>query len=234
MENLLLLHGALSAASTMEPLAHALQKQFQVHTLDFTGHGGRTLPQEPFSMQLFVQDILQLLEEKEISSTHIFGYSMGGYAALCLAQQHPQRVKSIFTLATKFAWSPETAAKETKLLNPEKIEEKVPAFAQALALRHHPVHWKQVMHKTAEMMLHLGEQPALTSDVLPQIQVPIHVAVGDQDNMVSVEETLWAYRQLPKAQLQVLPATRHPLETVSVDKLNQEIRQFISQATVLI
>ncbi|RDV13064.1 alpha/beta hydrolase [Pontibacter diazotrophicus] len=234
MENLLLLHGALGAASTMEPLANALQERFKVHTLDFTGHGGRPLPQEPFSMQLFVQDILRLLEEKEISSTHIFGYSMGGYAALSLAQQHPQCVKSVFTLATKFSWSPETAAKEIKLLNPEKIAEKVPAFAQALATRHHPQDWKQVMHKTAEMMLYLGEQPDLTSDVLPQIQVPVHLAVGDQDNMVSVEETLWAYRQLPKAQLQVLPATRHPLEAVSVDKLNQEIRQFISQATVSI
>lgn len=232
MENLLLLHGALSAASTLAPLARALGDQFQLHVLDFTGHGGKPLPQEPFSMQLFVQDILLLLKERGISSTHIFGYSMGGYAALSLAQQQPQRVKSIFTLATKFAWSPEIVAKETKLLNPEKIEEKVPAFATSLAARHHPQDWKQVIHKTAGMLLQLGEEPVLTADVLQQIQVPVQVAVGDQDNMVSVEETLWAYRQLPNARLQVLPATRHPLEAVAVDELTQEIRQFINQLIV--
>lgn len=232
MENLLLLHGALGAASAMAPLAQALGEQFQVYVLDFTGHGGKPLPQEPFSMQLFVQDIFLLLEENGISSAHIFGYSMGGYAALCLAQQQPQRVKSIFTLATKFAWSPEAAAKETKLLDPEKIEEKVPAFATTLATRHHPQDWKQVMHKTAQMMLQLGEKPVLIADVLQQIQVPVQLTVGDQDNMVTVEETLWAYRQLPVARLQVLPATRHSLETISVDKLSQEIRQFINSLTV--
>ncbi|MFD3002928.1 alpha/beta fold hydrolase [Pontibacter toksunensis] len=232
MENLLLLHGALGAASTLAPLASALGDQYRVHVLDFTGHGGKALPQEPFSIQLFVQDTLLLLEEKGISCTHIFGYSMGGYAALSLAQQHPKCVKSIFTLATKFAWSPETAAIETKLLNPEKIEEKVPAFATTLATRHHPQDWKQVVHKTAAMMLQLGEEPVLTAEVLQQIQVPVQIAVGDLDNMVSVEETLWAYRQLPNARLQVLPATRHPLETVAVDKLAQEIKQFIHQPVV--
>lgn len=183
-------------------------------------------------MALFVQDALRFLEEHHIQSTHIFGYSMGGYVALNLALHHPQRVKSIYTLATKFDWSAEAAAKETKLLNPEKTAEKVPAFAAALAQRHHPEDWKQVMRKTADMLLHLGNQPTLTAGNLPQLQLPVQVAVGDQDTMVSVEETLWAYRLLPDARLQVLPGTRHPLEHVAVSRLTEEIRQFIRQVSV--
>ena len=232
MENLLLLHGALGAASTLTPLAQALHGQFEVYALDFSGHGGRAVPQEPFSMALFVQDALRFLEEHHIQSTHIFGYSMGGYVALHLALHHPQRVRSIYTLATKFDWSAEAAAKEAKLLNPEKTAEKVPAFAAALARRHHPEDWKQVMRKTADMLLHLGNQPTLTAGNLPQLQLPVQVAVGDQDTMVSVEETLWAYRLLPDARLQVLPGTRHPLEHVAVSRLTEEIRQFIRQVSV--
>ena len=232
MENLLLLHGALGAAPMLEPLKQKLQGQFLVHTLNFSGHGGRNLPQEPFSMDLFVRDILQFLDEKGIRSTHIFGYSMGGYAALCLALQHPQLVKSVFTLATKFAWSPETAAKETQLLNPGKLEEKVPKFAATLAQRHAPQDWKQVMQRTAEMMLHLGSAPVLTAEALQQVQAPVQVAVGDRDNMVSVEETLWAYRSLPNASLLVLPATQHPLERVSTQRLADEIGQFTGTLAV--
>lgn len=227
MENLLLLHGALGSAAMLEPLKQALQDSYRVYTLDFSGHGGKSLPQEPFTMQLFVQDVLDFLKEQQIDSTHIFGYSMGGYAALSLALQHPQYVKSIYTLATKFAWSSEAAEKETKLLNPEKVEEKVPAFASALAQRHAPQDWKQVMHYTAGMMRQLGQNPILTTETLPLLQLPVQVAVGDKDNMVTVEETLWAYRLLPNARLQVLPNTRHPLETLPVQDLSRQIRQFV-------
>ena len=232
MEHLLLLHGALGSAAMLDSLRQSLQDSFTVHTLNFSGHGGTPLPQEPFSMQLFIQDVLRYLNERQIGSAHIFGYSMGGYAALSLALQHPERIKSIYTLATKFAWSEAAAEKETKLLNPEKVAEKVPAFAQTLAQRHFPQDWKTVMRHTASMMLQLGKHPLLTSETLAQLQLPVQVAVGDRDNMVTVEETLWAYRQLPNARLQVLPGTRHPFETLSVPELNQQIRQFIGQTAV--
>jgi len=226
MENLLLLHGALGAASTLEPLQQALQAHYRVYTLDFSGHGGNILPEEPFSIDLFAQDVLRLLAQQGIESTHIFGYSMGGYVALRLAQLQPERIKSIFTLATKFGWSPEAAEKETKLLNPEKIALKVPQFAATLAQRHAPQDWKHLMHKTTAMMLQLGAGPVLTSETLPKIPVPAQLAVGDRDHMVSVEETLWAFRLLPSARLLVLPDTRHPLETVPVQRLSKEIMQF--------
>lgn len=232
MENLLLLHGALGSAAMLEPLKQALQDSFLVHTLDFSGHGGKPLLQEPFTMQQLAQEVRSFLEEQQIGSTHIFGYSMGGYAALSLALQHPERILSIHTLATKFAWSAEAAEKETKLLNPEKVAEKVPQFAATLAKRHAPQDWQQLMRHTAGMMLSLGIAPILTADTLPQVQVPVQVAVGDRDNMVTVEETLWAYRLLPNARLQVLPGTRHPLESRTTEDLSAEIRQFIQHVAV--
>ncbi|MBC5994057.1 alpha/beta fold hydrolase [Pontibacter cellulosilyticus] len=232
MDNLLLLHGALGSAATLNPIKQALQDKYNVYTLDFSGHGGLAIPDEPYSMQLFSNDIKELLDKEGIEQAHIFGYSMGGYAALYFALQYPNRVSSIFTLATKFAWSPEAAEKESKMLNPEKIEQKVPAFAQTLTQRHSPQDWKQVMLKTAEMMHQLGAAPALTSENLPQLHIPVCVGVGDKDNMVTVEETLWAYRLLPNASMLVLPDTRHPLETVSVARITSEIEQFTGSKTL--
>ncbi|WP_242926201.1 alpha/beta fold hydrolase [Pontibacter vulgaris] len=234
MENLILLHGALGSAATLAPLKNELEANYRIYTLDFSGHGGKPLPESPFAMPLFAQNILQLMEQEQLERAHIFGYSMGGYAALYFALQYPERVKSIFTLATKFAWSAEAAEKEGKMLNPEKIQEKVPHFAQTLAQRHAPQRWQDVMLKTAEMMRHLGDSPALTASLLAQIQVPVLVAVGDRDNMVTPEETIWTYRQLANASLLVLPDTRHPLEAVSPGILAQTIRQFLAPKNVTI
>lgn len=231
MQHLLLLHGALGAAPMLEPLKQALQANYQVHTLNFSGHGGLELSAS-FTMDVFAADIKRLLDEKKIDQVSIFGYSMGGYAALYFALQHPTRVKRIYTLATKFAWSPATAEKETKLLNPEKIEEKVPKFADTLAQRHAPQNWKDVMHRTARMMMQLGQQPPLTPENLASITIPVQVSVGDQDTMVSVEETRWAFTHLPQANLQVLPATKHPLETIPTQRLAYEVTQFLGPQTV--
>ena len=57
---------------------------------------------------------------------------MGGYVALYLSLHHPNQVKSIFTLATKFDWSEAATSREVKMLNPEKMEAKISDFVQTL------------------------------------------------------------------------------------------------------
>ncbi|PKV67299.1 alpha/beta fold hydrolase [Pontibacter ramchanderi] len=232
MSDLLLLHGALGAASTLDPLQQLLKPDFRVHTLNFRGHGGSTIPQEPFRIEHFAEDVLRYLDHHQLQQVDLFGYSMGGYVALYLALQHPDRVGRIFTLATKFAWSPETAAKEAKMLQPEKVAEKVPAFAAALAKRHQPADWQEVMRHTASMMQHLGNHPLLTEDTLPGIQTTVRISVGDRDNMVGLQETAWAFQHLPNASLQVFPNTHHPLEKVNLNQLQHELRQFFGKVTV--
>ncbi|WP_299706515.1 alpha/beta fold hydrolase [uncultured Pontibacter sp.] len=232
MPHLLLLHGALGSATTLQPLQQLLEPYYTVHTLNFTGHGGTDLSADAFSIEAFAEDTLRYLEEQDLQTVDIFGYSMGGYVALYLALQHPARVGRIFTLATKFAWSPETAAKEVKMLQPQKIEEKVPAFATVLAERHSPTDWREVMTRTADMMQALGRQPLLTEAALAQLDKPVRVSVGDRDNMVGIQETVWAYQQLPQASLLVMPDTRHPLDQVELQRLQWEIRQFFSEHVV--
>ncbi|MBK9228864.1 MAG: alpha/beta fold hydrolase [Ignavibacteria bacterium] len=59
-----------------------------------------------------------LIEKTRISPCNIFGYSMGGYAALYAAKKYPGVIGKIFTLGTKFEWNEESSASEVKLLSP--------------------------------------------------------------------------------------------------------------------
>lgn len=228
MQNLLLLHGALGAAAQFAPLQEQLEKHFTLHTLNFAGHGGEPFPQGGYSIQVFAQNVLDYLDQQGIEQIDIFGYSMGGYVALYLAQQHPDRIGKIYTLATKFAWSPESAEQEMKMLNPEKIAEKVPKFAAALEQRHAPQDWKEVLNQTAAMMRGLGEAPLLTEEGLEAIPHTCLITVGDQDQMVSREETMAAANTLPKAEFACMAETPHPLEQVNVERLAKWIREFMS------
>lgn len=226
MENLLLLHGALGSASQFSKLAELLEKDYNVHNLNFSGHGGENIPSEPFSIPMFAGDILNLLNDNNISKIDIFGYSMGGYAALYLAMKHPGRVNKIFTLATKFEWTEEIAAREIKMLDASKIKEKVPKFAEELEARHGD--WETVLAKTAEMMVNLGKKNELTLNDCLTIETNVQIGIGDSDKMVTLEESIAAYRALKNSSFIVLPNTQHPLEQVDVSRLSYEIKRFFA------
>ncbi len=221
---LLVLHGALGSAKQMQPLIDELANKFEILTLDFSGHGGLELPTN-LSIELFVQEVSHFLDVNKINQIHIFGYSMGGYIALKLASID-KRVNSIFTFGTKFNWTPETAKHETGMLNPEKIELKVPAFANTLKARHSPTDWKLLMIKTSEMMIELGEQPTLTPELLQSIKIPVIIGIGDQDTMVSIEESQWAASHLPNGRAKIFKDFKHPIEQIDNKKLAEEITQF--------
>lgn len=226
--NLLLLHGALGAKQQLKPLADKLGAAFTVYDMNFSGHGG-TQFQDTFTINQFAVELEQFIESKKLQGIHIFGYSMGGYVALSLASRSPQLIDKIFTFGTKFNWTPATAEKEVKMLNPVKIEEKVPAFAKALADRHAPNDWKEVLYKTKDMMLELGDKPLLTPAALSKISNQVVIGIGDQDNMVSIDESETVANQLANGEIKVFEGFKHPIEQADIEILVDDLTHYIKK-----
>jgi pimeloyl-ACP methyl ester carboxylesterase len=225
---LLLLHGALGASGQFSELIPLLEGEhgFEAMTLDFPGHGGAPMGDDRFSIARFSGHLGSWIARRNAGPVDIFGYSMGGYVALHLAAESPELVGKIFTLATKFAWNPETSAREVKMLDPDAIAAKVPRFAEQLERRHAPGDWRTVLAKTAEMMTNLGDRNELPIEALAAVEHPVTIGIGDRDQMVSVEESLAAYRALPNGRFVAMPGTPHPIEKVSPVRLARELSEF--------
>lgn len=221
-----MLHGAIGSSTQIEPLANELKNDFRVTLYNFPGHAGKEIPDEPFSIRFFAEDLKNFLVKSRLNGIDVYGYSMGGYIALYIARHFPGVVNAIFTTATKFDWNEATSVKESKLLIPEKIEEKLPKFAEQLSERHTKEKWKSVLDKTAEMMISLGKEKELKDEDFGEIENRVLLGVGDRDTMVSIEETVEVYRKLKNGSMLVLPDTPHPIEKISVERLAYEIRKF--------
>jgi pimeloyl-ACP methyl ester carboxylesterase len=224
---LLLLHGALGSPATLQPLAEQLAEDFTVKSFAFAGHDGGEVRPEFFTLPHFASEVLVFLAANETEPTHVFGYSMGGYAALLAAAQEPARFASLTTLGAKLDWSPESAAAETRFLDPEKILAKVPAFAEQLRQRYAPADWTVVVRATATLMQASGAEPPLTASALAGLQVPVQVLVGDADSMAGTEAGTALAAKLPRGHYEVLAATPHPLEQVDIPLLSRKIREFV-------
>lgn len=225
-DHLLLLHGALGAKSQFDPLIPLLEDSFQVHALDFEGHGSSPMRKRPYKEVHFAENVLQYMDEVALSRINIFGYSMGGKIGLYLAKTYPEKINRVFTFATKFLWASESVAGEVSSMDAEKISEKVPHFARMLEERHAASGWKNVLQKTKEMMLTLVTESSLTMGEMDQIQQEVRVSVGDRDALVSIEETVDVYRTLPRGQLQIFPKTPHPIEKAPLAHMAHSLVEF--------
>lgn len=217
---LLLLHGALGNRNQLDALGALVGRRRPVQQLEFEGHGTTPLRAAAFSVDGFVGNVVAAMDSAGIEKADVFGYSMGGYVGLALALAHPERVSTITTLGTRFAWDAAAAQRETARLDADTIRAKVPAFASTLEERHAAVGgWTSNLARTAAFITELGTRAPLTEDALGRIHHRVRIMVGDRDSTVSVEESARAFRALPSGELMVLPRTPHPIEQVDVYRL---------------
>ena len=227
--HLVLIHGALGTKSQLAPLASSLSDVLEVHLVELEGHGNTPATDDDYSIDRFAGNVRDLIMSNGLARTALFGYSMGGYVALKLADEMPDRVAGVVTLGTKLAWSPEVAVRENAKLDAAKIRAKVPAFALDLEQRHRGVTggWEAVLSRTVSLMTALGAKPVIDAAHLSRIQTPVRLMVGDRDAVVTIDETASASRDIHTGSFAVLPDTFHPVEQVRIPLLRSLILDFL-------
>ncbi len=91
---LIILHGLFGSSSNWRSIGKRLSNQYQIHLLDLRNHG-HSFWSEEMSYFAMAQDVVGYLDNKQISSAHILGHSMGGKAAMMLALTQPSRVQAL-------------------------------------------------------------------------------------------------------------------------------------------
>ncbi|MCD6018580.1 MAG: alpha/beta hydrolase [Bacteroidetes bacterium] len=227
MKTIILLHGAIGAKDQFISLSNELKQEgFNVLTFNFSGHG-QTAFQNQFGIEQFAKELEQFIKDNLLKKPSVFGHSMGGYVALCLASRHSDLIGNIITLGTKFEWNSEVLQKEVRTLKPEIIMEKQPKFGELLK-RRHGNDWEALLQKTTEMMTNLGNKNALSLNDFASIENRVLIGLADKDNMVRLEETTAVYKQLKNGAMYMLPETKHPFESVNVGVLVKIISSFIN------
>jgi len=228
MQNIILLHGALGDEKELKPIAEAFGKYgFKTHSFSFSGHGESPFGKS-FGIPAFSQELKEFINKKELKNPAVFGYSMGGYVALHTAANEPGFLRAIVTLNTKFRWDKDIIAKQMKFMEPSTMKKKTPEFAVQLDKTHrHGL--TNLLSKTSEMLVDIGAKNYLKPSELKKINTPVMIGLADKDQIVSLDETVEVYRNLPNASMYMLPGTRHQLETVNNDLLGKIILEFLKK-----
>jgi pimeloyl-ACP methyl ester carboxylesterase len=93
-----LTHGLLLSEKMHRPLARALaERGHRVITLDLLGHGASDRPRDmtAYSMQIYAEQVLALMDHLEIDEAVVGGTSLGANTSLEVAVAAPQRVRGL-------------------------------------------------------------------------------------------------------------------------------------------
>lgn len=101
-ETLVFIHGLSDNLVYWEFLASNLKKDFQVLRIDLRGHGQSDLGEDEITMDSYVNDLVGLLDDLNISKSNIIGFSLGGAIALDFAIKYPERVSSLVLMSAVY------------------------------------------------------------------------------------------------------------------------------------
>jgi pimeloyl-ACP methyl ester carboxylesterase len=217
-EPFVLLHGAYMSARTAAPLAQLFAANRQVIVIELQGHGRTNDTNRPFSYEAMADDVAAVLDEIGISQADVFGYSMGGAAALQFAIRHPEKVRKL--IAASAAVSDRGYHQELKDLLPHMSAEMFagsPILTDYEELSPHPDKFPALVEKLVALDMAPFDWP---HEQLAAIPAPTLLLFGDAD-VVTPEHQVEMFRAmgggvhgdmlpaLPKVQLAVLPGTTH-------------------------
>lgn len=238
-----------------EPQARAFARRWRCVVYSARGYLPSSIPQDgsAYSQKQAAADAIGLLDALGIQKAHFVGLSMGGFATTQIGLDFPERVLSL-TIAScgsgseRHLYAQKQAAFHA--MSEEIREQGVQAFVRRCEhdatresfQRRDPRGWREFCRMLGEhddlgmshTLRHVqGARPSLWDfeSRLAQVQVPVLVMCGDQDEPCLMP-SLFLARTFPQAQLAVLPGCGHVLNLEEPDEFNRILGRFLESIDV--
>jgi 3-oxoadipate enol-lactonase / 4-carboxymuconolactone decarboxylase len=223
-----------------DELIPSLLPFFRVLQYDTRGHGGSVEKEEdlPYTIAILGQDVIDLLDQLNISEAYFCGLSMGGLIGQWLGINYPNRIKKLIISNTG-----------AKIGNDERWNERIStikANGMQAIVEDTLNRWftddfrannQQRVSETHAMFLRSNVtgycncccaiRDADFREDLQKISVETLVITGDEDPVTNVEQAEFLANNIPNSHLKVLTA-RHLSATELPQKFAETIIEFIA------
>lgn len=225
---MVLLHGATSLGrEDYAAQIPSMSKAFLVHVPDARGHGRtRWDAADGFEYRWLVDDLTAFVDTLGLDSFHLVGFSMGAMTALQFGARHPERLRTLVVVGITTHREPR-ATVGRRLMDPQTILARDPAFAERLSRRHDAGQgagaWQRLLPAIAA---DIAAQPLLTPAELHGIDCPTMVVCGDRDPFVPTEHAAGLARQFPAGRLFIAPDSGHEVMSRRPGLFNEAMAGF--------
>jgi pimeloyl-ACP methyl ester carboxylesterase len=240
---LLLIHGFPLSRAMWAPQREALRDSFRIIAPDLRGFGNSDAPDGPYSMDIFADDMVALLDHLGIDRAVVCGMSMGGYVLLNLLDRYPERVRAACFMVTRAGADDEsgkerrlTLAREVMVKGPQIVAE---AFSRVLFSSRRGEDGAELMETVRNIMggnssrglagglLAMRERPDF-SGRLGEFTLPSLVIGAEDDLAIPPQESQLLADGLPQARLVVVPHAGHMAGMENPAVVNEALASFLA------
>lgn len=241
---IILIHGFPFNKSMWNKQMEVLIESNRVIAYDIRGHGNSAAGTEDFSIELFVSDLLGLMDALKIETAMLCGLSMGGYIALNAIQNFPKRFsalvlcdsnctadtpevieKRMMAIESIEKYGVENYANETlkNLFAPESFvtnKEKITAVKEMII--------KTQAQSLAKTLFALSRRKETCSN-LNKIGIPVLIMVGKEDILTPPEAAILMQKNIKGALLNIIEHAGHLSNIENSYEFNIHLKKFITK-----
>ncbi|HEY7036571.1 MAG TPA: alpha/beta hydrolase [Thermomicrobiales bacterium] len=232
---LVLLHGAFMTIEALGDLVPSLARTRQIVAPELQGHGHTADIDRPLNYRQMADDVAALIRYLGIDQADVFGYSMGGAAAIQLAIRHPELVRKLVAASASYnsdGFHPGVLEAIAKLTPDVFIG--TPPHDAYLRAAPNPGDFPKLVEKITHFD---GEVQDWSADDIRGIKAPTMIVIGDSDG-AQPEHAVEMFRLrgggvmgdlagLPPARLAVFPGTTHVGVIDRVEWLSSMVPEFL-------
>lgn len=196
---IIMLHGYLETAEMWTKMIEDIENH-QFILPDLLGHGKTQKSLKINTMEAQAAEVIQLMDDLGIKKAKLVGHSMGGYIALSIARDYPERVSGLFLFYSKSLPDDQEAKKKRdkvaeiasknkslfiknsikNLFNPTQLNEFSTELEEAIAMAE-----KTSTEGIIASALGMKERKDTTS-VLSSANYPIFIQLGKNDMAIDI------------------------------------------------
>ena len=236
---LVLVHGLGGRADDWSNLIPQLVRDHHhVYALDLPGYGRSEWPgNAKYSIPEEAGDVEAFISKMGLSQTDLAGWSMGGWVAMRVALDEPQRIRRLILIDSpglifKLDWdtnlfvpdTPEKLQKLDDLLMPNGAP-KVPGFVARAIFNYEKKHgW--VVRRNLDSML---AQKDLLDGKLGALKMPVLIVWGKQDHLIPVSEGEEIHHDIPQSEMQIFDGCGHLLPEQCAARVGPVVKGFLDE-----
>lgn len=240
---ILFIHGFPLSHKMWSRQIEAFQDEYRIIAPDLRGFGGSSSTKGTVTMRQFADDMLAVLDHLGLSEpVTLCGLSMGGYIVWPFVENHPERLNGLILCDTKASPDSEDAAANRHKLAESVLKHGAGVVAQAmpekLFAKDTLKHRTDIVEECKRMMLAaapegiaaalrgMAERPDMSA-LLPKINLPTLVIVGEEDQITTGDEMSRMASAIQGATFLKVPRAGHMAPLEQPDPVNQAIKNFL-------
>jgi 3-oxoadipate enol-lactonase len=237
---LILVHGLGMDRTMWDLQVPVFSQDYQVITYDLRGHGLSEAPDHLTSIDLFADDLDQLLHFLGLRKAAVIGLSLGGRIAMRFSLKYPRQVQALILADAQSETPPESAerfrnlaqvARREGMAKTAEVFFSIPSL-QGLAKRK-PARWEKEKKRFlqtsvagwANTCLAIAEMKPM-NDQLSAISTPTLALAGEEDEPYLRYLDLYL-QEIPRCRKEVILQASHMCNLENPEAFNQIVLSFL-------